>query len=78
MIDSRGGLVNRGTSHYPAPMEPLTMDALRALARAQALDCSDEELAGLLPLVEGGRQLIAGLDEALRPEVEPTSEFRLS
>src|SRR5262245_14233351 len=57
--------------------EPLTLDTLRALARARGLDLSDAELAGLLPLVESGRAMIATLDSALTRETEPTSHFRV-
>ncbi len=57
--------------------EPLTLDTLRTLARARGLDLSDAELAGLLPLVEVGRALIATLDNVLTRETEPTSHFRV-
>lgn len=58
-------------------MEPLTLDALRTLARARELDLSDGELAGLLPLVEAGRAMIAALDGALTHDAEPTSYYRV-
>jgi hypothetical protein len=58
-------------------MEPLTLDALRTLARARGLDLSDAELAGLLPLVEAGRAMIAALDGALTRDAEPTSYYRV-
>jgi hypothetical protein len=77
MIGTGCALVNRGTSRYPPRMEPLTVEALRTLAQAQGLNVSDEDLAGLLPLVTGGRELVAALDQALYPEVEPASEYRL-
>ncbi|HTK91188.1 MAG TPA: hypothetical protein VL948_13120 [Verrucomicrobiae bacterium] len=57
--------------------DPLTLDTLRTLARARGLDLSDAELAGLLPLVEIGRALIATLDSALTRETEPASHFRV-
>ena len=57
--------------------EPLTLDTLRVLARARGLDLSDAELAGLLPLVEIGRAMIATLDNATTRETEPTSHFRV-
>ena len=57
--------------------EPLTLDALRTLARARGLDLSDAELGGLLPLVEAGRAILATLDDALTRETEPTSQFRM-
>ena len=57
--------------------EPLTLDSLRILARARGLDLSDAELIGLLPLVEAGRAMLASLDEALTPETEPASHFRV-
>ena len=61
---------------YPARMEKLTMDALRALARAQGLELSDAELAALLPLVESGRSGLAAIHD-IPPETEPASQFRI-
>jgi hypothetical protein len=57
--------------------EPLTLDSLRTLARGRGLDLSDAELAGLLPLVEAGRAMLATLDDALTLETEPASHFRV-
>jgi hypothetical protein len=57
--------------------EPLTLDSLRTLARGRGLDLSDAELAGLLPLVEAGRAMLATLDDALMLETEPASHFRV-
>ena len=59
-------------------MSTLTLDDLRALARAQRLDLSDEDLAGLLPLVQAGRELMAGLDAAVGADVEPASQYHLA
>jgi hypothetical protein len=58
-------------------MEPLTVDSLRTLARARGLDLTDAELAGLLPLVEAGRAMLATLDDVLTRDIEPTSHFRM-
>jgi hypothetical protein len=58
-------------------MEPLTVDTLRTLARARGLDLTDAELAGLLPLVEAGRAMLATLDGALARDAEPTSVFHI-
>ncbi|HET7875054.1 MAG TPA: hypothetical protein VFN71_05970 [Methylomirabilota bacterium] len=57
-------------------MEKLTLDALRTLARAQGLDLTDQELQGLLPLVQAGRDLMAALP-ALPLDLEPTSQYRI-
>jgi len=57
-------------------MEPLTLATLRVLAEAQGLDLSDDELAGLLPLVQASRSLM----DSLRPvplEIEPSSQYRI-
>ncbi len=59
-------------------MTPLTLDDLRSMARAQGLDLSDADLAGLLPLVQAGRELMVGLDPHLGPETEPTSLYRIA
>ena len=57
-------------------MEPLTLATLRVLAEAQGLDLTDDELAGLLPLVRASRSLM----DSLRPvplEIEPSSQYRI-
>jgi hypothetical protein len=56
-------------------MTALTLDDLRAIARAQRLDLTDDELAGLLPLVQAGRELVAALDAAVGAGVEPTALY---
>lgn len=58
-------------------MEPLTLETLRVLARARGLELTDAELAGLLPLVEAGRAMVATLDGALTRDAEPTSVYRV-
>jgi hypothetical protein len=58
-------------------MEPLTLDTLRALARAQGLALSDEELARLLPLVQAGRAMIDALAGVSLDDVEPSSQYRM-
>ena len=57
-------------------MEPLTLDTLRVLAEAQGLDLTDEELAGLLPLVRASRSMMDSL-RGVPPEVEPSSQYRI-
>jgi hypothetical protein len=57
-------------------MESLTLDTLRVLAKAQGLDLTDEELAGLLPLVQSSRSLMDAL-RAMPREVEPSSQYRI-
>ena len=57
-------------------MEPLTLDTLRTLAAAQGLDLTDEELAGLLPLVQASRSMMDSL-RGLSLEVEPSSQYRI-
>jgi hypothetical protein len=61
---------------YPAPMEKLTVDSLRTLARAQGLELSDAELASLLPLVEAGRNSLAAIRD-IPLEIEPASQYRI-
>ncbi len=58
-------------------MEPLTIDTLRTLAKVQGLDLTDEELARLLPLVQAGRSLMAGLRDVPLGDVEPSSQYRV-
>ena len=58
------------------PMEKLTVDALRTLAKAQGLELSDAELATLLPLVEAGRNGLAAIRD-IPLETEPASQFRI-
>ena len=65
-----------GIMRYPPSMEKLTVDALRTLAKAQGLDLTDQELAGLLPLVEAGRSGLAAVTD-IPPALEPASQFRI-
>jgi hypothetical protein len=58
-------------------MENLTMDTLRALACAQGLELSDEDLAAVLPLVRVGRGLMDSLAALPLDDVEPTSQYRI-
>jgi hypothetical protein len=58
-------------------MENLTIDTLRALARAQGLELSDEDLAAVLPLVRVGRGLMDSLAALPLDDVEPTSQYRI-
>jgi len=57
-------------------MEKLTVDSLRTLAKAQGLELTDAELAGLLPLVEAGRAGLAAIHD-IPPETEPASQYRI-
>ena len=57
-------------------MESLTLDTLRVLAKAQGLGLTDEELAGLLPLVQASRSLMDSL-WGVPLEVEPSSQYRI-
>ena len=57
-------------------MEPLTLDTLRTLAAAQGLELTDEELAGLLPLVQASRFMMDSL-QGVSLEVEPSSQYRI-
>ena len=61
---------------YPPGMEKLTVDSLRTLARAQGLELTDTELAGLLPLVEAGRAGLAAIRD-IPLETEPASQYRI-
>jgi len=58
-------------------MDPLTTDMLRTLAQVQGLVLTDEELAGLLPLVQAGRALMESLAGIPLGEVEPSSQYRM-
>jgi hypothetical protein len=46
------------------------------LAKAQGLDLTDEELAGLLPLVQASRSLMDSL-RGFPLEIEPSSQYRI-
>jgi len=61
---------------YPPGMEKLTVDSLRTLARAQGLELTDAELAGLLPLVKAGRAGLAAIRD-IPLETEPASQYRI-
>ena len=70
-------LVNDGVSRYPARMEPLTIDALRALATLRGLELTDQELTALLPVVIGMRSTMDSLRDALSSDVEPATQYRI-
>jgi hypothetical protein len=57
-------------------MEPLTLEMLRTMARAQGLTLTDRELESLLPLVQAGRALLGALPP-LPPDAEPALQYRL-
>jgi hypothetical protein len=57
-------------------VEALTLDTLRALARAQGLDLSDEDLGRLLPLVQAGRSLLAAIPPEALADLEPALQYR--
>ena len=58
-------------------MEPLTIDTLRTLAKVQGLELTDDELAGLAPLVQAARSMMESLRDALPGDVEPASQYRM-
>ena len=58
-------------------MEPLGLDTLRTLAKAQGLELTDEELARLLPLVQAGRAVLDALAGVPLDDVEPASQYRM-
>src|SRR5262249_28411702 len=70
-------VVNVGVSRYPARMEPLTVDALRALATLGGLELTDQELAALLPLVTVTRATMDSVRDALSGDVEPATQYRI-
>jgi hypothetical protein len=58
-------------------MDTLTLDTLRTLAKAREMDLTDEELRGLLPLVQGVHALMKSLRHAPLEEIEPSSQYRI-
>jgi hypothetical protein len=58
-------------------MNSLTIDMLKALASFQGLTLTDQELAGLLPLVAATRSMTDSLREVLSSEIEPASQYRI-
>ncbi|HYB44628.1 MAG TPA: hypothetical protein VEL75_22830 [Candidatus Methylomirabilis sp.] len=58
-------------------MEPLAVDALRALARARGLELTEPELEGLLPLVEAARSMMESLRGAGLEGIEPACQYRI-
>lgn len=77
MIGCRPTLVNAPASRYPALMNALTIENLRVLAAGQGLQLSDEELGGLLPLVQATSTLMQALRDAPLADVEPSSQYRI-
>jgi hypothetical protein len=70
-------LTGSGGARYPAGMDRVTLETLRAAAAAQGLPLSEEELARLLPLVQAGQRMLDSLDALLTLEVEPASQYRM-
>ncbi len=58
-------------------MENLTIETLRALARAQGLEVADEDLTAVLPLVRAGRAMMESLAAIPLGDTEPTSQYRI-
>ena len=58
-------------------MTSLDIDTLRALATLQGLDCSEEELHALLPLVQAARSGAEGLAALELGDAEPSIQFRV-
>ena len=58
-------------------MDSLTIDSLKALASLHGLTLTDQELAGLLPLVAATRAMADSLRDVLSSEIEPASQYRI-
>ena len=58
-------------------MDTLTLDTLRTLANAREMDLTEDELRGLLPLVQGVRALMKSLRDVPLDEIEPSSQYRI-
>jgi hypothetical protein len=58
-------------------MGDMAIDTLRALATAQGLELSDEELGRLLPLVQAGQALMQSLRDAPLGDLEPSCQYRI-
>ncbi len=58
-------------------MEPLTIDTMRAGARLQGFDWSDEELEAIRPSVDAGLALLATLEALPLAALEPTIQYRI-
>jgi hypothetical protein len=58
-------------------MDTLTLDTLKTLANAREMDLTEDELRGLLPLVQGVRALMRSLRDAPLDEIEPSSQYRI-
>ena len=75
--DGAPRLVNPSGCRYPAPMEPLTVDALRRLAEDRNLQLTGDELTALLPLVQAARALTDSLRNAPVGDAEPAGQYRV-
>jgi hypothetical protein len=58
-------------------MNALTIETLRIMAEARGLTLSDDELGGLLPLVEAGRATMAALEVPAGSDLEPSCQYRI-
>jgi hypothetical protein len=60
-----------------ARVEPLTLDAMRAVARLQGFDWTDAELEAIRPVVEASLRLLARLETLSLDTADPTTQFRI-
>ena len=58
-------------------MEPLTIEAMRAIARVQGFEWTDAELEAIRPVVEVSRRLLARLDSLPLDTRDPSTQYRI-
>ena len=58
-------------------MNSLTLDTLKTLASLEGLTLTDQEVAGLLPLVAATRAMTDSLRDVLSGEIEPAAQYRM-
>jgi len=58
-------------------MEPVTVEALRSMARLQGYAWSDAEIEAILPQVARGLALVEKLKGLSTSDSEPTIQYRL-
>lgn len=58
-------------------MAALTTDAIRALARLQGFEWTDDEIEAIRPAAEGALAMLARLREVDLGAADPTTQFRM-
>ena len=60
-----------------ARMERLTLETMRAIARAQGFEWTDSEIERIRPVVEASLRLLRRLETLPLATIDPTTQYRI-